>query len=377
MDFADEFVNMKRELRDLKTYVPRGSGQQGPPGEAATVTIGTTTTGAAGTNASVTNSGDEHNAIFNFTIPRGNTGATGSAATVAVGTTSTLPAGSSATVTNSGTSSAAVFNFGIPKGDTGATGSAATVAVGTTSTLPAGSSATVTNSGSSSAAVFNFGIPTGAQGPAGQNGQNGQDGQDGQDGYSPSATVTQTSTGATITITDKDGTTTANIYNGSGGSYTAGQNIDITADVISVERYITADNQTAIDPVQPSITSSMIQNSAITASKLNLSYSTSEQATGEKWIDGKTIYRKTINCGNLPSSGGKTVNHGITYSRIVKIEGIMQDTSGIAANMPFPGSDTNPAGFVQVGITTSVVSIGVGMDRSAYTGYVTLYYTKP
>lgn len=49
-------------------------------------------------------------------------GATGSAATVSVGTTTTLAAGSSATVTNSGTTSAAVLNFGIPQGIQGPQG---------------------------------------------------------------------------------------------------------------------------------------------------------------------------------------------------------------------------------------------------------------
>jgi hypothetical protein len=52
----------------------------------------------------------------------GNTGAAGSAATIAVGTVTTGAAGSSATVTNAGTSSAAVFDFSIPQGQTGATG---------------------------------------------------------------------------------------------------------------------------------------------------------------------------------------------------------------------------------------------------------------
>ena len=41
---------------------------------------------------------------------------------------------------------------------------------------------------------------------------------DGADGYSPSATVTQTETGATVTVTDKTGTTTADISNGQDGS---------------------------------------------------------------------------------------------------------------------------------------------------------------
>lgn len=46
----------------------------------------------------------------------------------------------------------------------------------------------------------------------------GQDGKNGADGYSPVATVQQTTGGATITITDKTGTTTANIYNGRDGA---------------------------------------------------------------------------------------------------------------------------------------------------------------
>ena len=45
----------------------------------------------------------------------------------------------------------------------------------------------------------------------------GANGQDGADGFSPSASVTKTGNVATITITDKDGTTTANVYDGSGG----------------------------------------------------------------------------------------------------------------------------------------------------------------
>ena len=45
----------------------------------------------------------------------------------------------------------------------------------------------------------------------------GADGADGADGFSPIATVTQTSTGATITITDKNGTTSADIEKGAQG----------------------------------------------------------------------------------------------------------------------------------------------------------------
>ncbi len=86
-------------------------GPVGPQGTAATISVGTTTTGAAGTQASVTNSGTSSNAVLNFVIPRGENG---QAATINVGTTTTLPAGSNATVTNVGTSTNAILNFGIP-----------------------------------------------------------------------------------------------------------------------------------------------------------------------------------------------------------------------------------------------------------------------
>lgn len=112
----------------------------------------------------------------------GPSGATGAAATVDAGSTITTGPGTSALVSNVGTTSAAVFNFSIPRGDTGATGdtgpqgatgapgTAATIAAGTTTTLAPGSSATVVNTGTSNAAVFDFGIPqglTGATGPIG------------------------------------------------------------------------------------------------------------------------------------------------------------------------------------------------------------------
>lgn len=85
----------------------------GPPGLAATIAIGTVTSGSS---PAVENVGTAWAAILNFVFQKGDDG---SPATVAVGTVTTGAAGSSATVTNSGSSSAAVFNFTIPKGDKG------------------------------------------------------------------------------------------------------------------------------------------------------------------------------------------------------------------------------------------------------------------
>lgn len=50
------------------------TGATGPQGDAATITVGTVTTGAPGSSATVTNVGTSGAAVFNFSIPKGDTG---------------------------------------------------------------------------------------------------------------------------------------------------------------------------------------------------------------------------------------------------------------------------------------------------------------
>lgn len=52
-------------------------GAKGDKGTAATIEVGTVTTGAAGSSASVTNSGTASNVVLNFTLPRGKDGKDG------------------------------------------------------------------------------------------------------------------------------------------------------------------------------------------------------------------------------------------------------------------------------------------------------------
>ena len=64
---------------DSQCCKPAVIGPTGPTGPAgpATVTVGSTATGLPGTQATVTNSGTDENAVLNFTIPAGITGPTG------------------------------------------------------------------------------------------------------------------------------------------------------------------------------------------------------------------------------------------------------------------------------------------------------------
>lgn len=57
-------------------WVNKGS-IKGPKGDAATVTVGETVTGDAGSQAKVENTGDASAAVFKFTVPKGDKGDTG------------------------------------------------------------------------------------------------------------------------------------------------------------------------------------------------------------------------------------------------------------------------------------------------------------
>ena len=73
-------------------------------------------------------------------------------------------------------------------------------------------------------------------------------GSDGKDGFSPIATVTQTSTGATISITDVNGTTTATITNGKDGADGKdGSDATVTTENISTALGYTPANETEVN----------------------------------------------------------------------------------------------------------------------------------
>ena len=327
--------------------IPRGAdGQNGQDGQDGFSPIATVS--KVGDTATITIT--DENGTTTATVTDGSDGAPGQAATVTAGTTTTLPAGSSASVTNSGTSSAAIFDFSIPKGDTGAAGqdgadgadgfspianvtkvgdtatititdengtttatvtdgtngtpgAAATIAAGTTTTLSPGSSATVTNSGTSSAAVFDFGIPQGATGAP------GADGADGADGFSPIATVNKVGDTATITITDENGTTTATVTDGANGSPGPANTLSIG----TVQSGATAD--ATITGTAPNQT-------------LNL--------TLPKGDTGSAGAAATIAVGNtttLPAGSSATVSNSGTSSAAVFDFGIPKGADGQDANV--------------------------------------------
>lgn len=165
------------------------SGGGGPT--TVSVAVNSTTTGNPGTNASVTNSGDEVNVALDFVIPRGDKGETGAkgdkgdtGSAAGFGTpTASVDANvgtPSVDITASGADMAKVFDFAFHnlKGETGATGATgptgSAAGFGTVSATVDSSvgtpSVTVTTSGTDTAKNFAFAFHNlkGEQGDAGQ-----------------------------------------------------------------------------------------------------------------------------------------------------------------------------------------------------------------
>ena len=108
-------------------------------------------------------------------------------------------------------------------------------------------------------------------------------------------------------------------------------------------------------------------------------YSINEVNTNKIWIDGKPIYRKVVNIENLPNRAEKQVAHGIAnIENIIKVYGFAND-----------GTRTIPLPFISVEITTGSTSasvyilanntnitLGAYADRSDFSGYAILEYTK-
>ena len=113
-------------------------------------------------------------------------------------------------------------------------------------------------------------------------------------------------------------------------------------------------------------------------------YSTTENVVG-KWIDGRPLYRKVINFGTLPNITSKIVSTGLNVSEVtlVKLEGLATgiSTGGDSYLLTLP--DINPAGPDQAtrlsgnsenGIWRVIIQTGV--DRTNYSAYISVYYTK-
>lgn len=101
-------------------------------------------------------------------------------------------------------------------------------------------------------------------------------------------------------------------------------------------------------------------------------YSTDEKLIGI-W-NGKPLYRKVIEFGNLPNNNLKEVSHGISdLDFVVNLTGA---SSNGDTYMSLPRIHTTSSLSIVLEINKDKVIIYSQYDFSAYTGYVTIEYTK-
>lgn len=118
--------------------------------------------------------------------------------------------------------------------------------------------------------VHNLGNIRGEKGVQGENGADGKDGAKGADGVSPTVSVTETTNGHTVAITDANGTQSFNVLNGKDGKDGASG------------------------------------GSSGGGSAITYAYDT-EIATGETWVDGKPIYLKVFHINGSSSQSSSSI----------------------------------------------------------------------
>lgn len=106
---------------------------------------------------------------------------------------------------------------------------------------------------------------------------------------------------------------------------------------------------------------------------IDMRLTTGQEVKTNEIIDGKRVYKKRINCGNLPNATSKYVNTGLTNVTFVKIEGSASSWSGL---IPLPYVNLTENYSICIYTEDSNIVIITQNDRSGYIGYITVYYTK-
>ena len=105
------------------------------------------------------------------------------------------------------------------------------------------------------------------------------------------------------------------------------------------------------------------------------SYYLIEMPTDAFWVNGKPIYKKTVDTGTMPNNTRKQVAHGISnLDFIISMSGAAYGNSTF---VPIPYADTTASSSIGLFADSSNIILFSGANMSYLTtSYVTLYYTK-
>ena len=124
------------------------------------------------------------------------------------------------------------------------------------------------------------------------------------------------------------------------------------------------------------------QLNTTTKRELDKRYSTNSFETEQKVgrFGDEDLFQITIDCGLLWSSMNKAIATEIFIDKIISIEGVALSNSEILP-LPYNGRQVND-GAISLYITKdsgnkATINITTFSDRTSYTAYITIQYTKP
>ena len=108
-------------------------------------------------------------------------------------------------------------------------------------------------------------------------------------------------------------------------------------------------------------------------------YVVGEEVLIGEWVaDGVTydLFRKVVDCGEMPNSGSKTVPHGIaTFHRITHVFGSINKSDN-SNTLPLPFAATSANYNIYIAVGRSNITLQPGSDRTGYFAKVVIEFTR-
>ena len=132
----------------------------------------------------------------------------------------------------------------------------------------------------------------------------------------------------------------------------------------------------SVTPDMSTLNAYLAELSAKTAGYI---YSTDEVVIG-KWIDGRNLYRKVFNVGQLSSGPSTAREHGITnFDRAIYLYGSARNTessSRFTLGLPYPENDGSSGVVMALQASSTNISIYHPANLSRYSAVVIMEYIK-
>ena len=133
-----------------------------------------------------------------------------------------------------------------------------------------------------------------------------------------------------------------------------------------------AENNTSLDDILDTVNNLPEGGSSRGSSEV---YSLEETVIGT-WL-GKPLYRKVVDYGPLPNNDAVAVNHNIKdIGRIVQFSGVAVRYDNDTLYIPYVTFNELNMGGILIFMTNETIGIRTTNDRSKYSAYIIVEYTK-